>query len=305
LRDLQETFLKAQTAFPDFLKQAKPLGVGTFGLAVEYFDHSVGKFLFGSMSPERQAERERMAKTETCILRGLQGRTLNGIQIPALIEDLAPLKGNTDFFATYRMTKVPGHSADWNTMTQQHSVAAQTKHFIQAGRALAHFHQAASTLSVDGMETYGLEHGGRILQLPDRLCDRTNKALAVANDYLQTHQETGVIHADFRDANVMTDGDDNVVGLLDFSWAGRTDNYLTDFFRIPASCMASAFKGYEDVSHHPINPLVIKMMDISVVVDKLDQLWTCQDDRRKYLDALDKHLADISFLTGYTPPALR
>lgn len=289
---LTEIFNNLQSTHPDLVAGASPLNAGSWGIVTDHNDGTVTKFLFRQGIQLQQNWAQANLNNELAFLRLMKGESFNGVDIPALICDVTQVdKG--DFFAFYRMTKLSGVAADWKSGT------AKDAHFFEAGQKLAHFHAATADLKNTGLIVHDIERGGQVESVPG-LDDKRNAALARANNYLQAHKQSGIIHADYHGGNILLNDKGAISGLVDFAVTGLSENLASDFINVPEEKRPAFIKGYEQASGKPVDLLMITMTEISYLASCLNY-YADPDQLKTYTDSLDRHLVTASSITGYSP----
>lgn len=290
--NLQDAFQKVRTDLPGIVGSAQPLGVGTFGIALENPDQTVTKLNFNISQPHGHPNLERMFDYEISALRQFGMHPMDGITVPMLIG--APCKlDHPDYVGVYTMTKIDGHTG----FLPDQSPALDLAQAHSAGRMLAKFHRAVNHL--DFNETLGAAKTmGSHTTRSSLLNDEMNDALGILENYLQTHKEAGVVHGDFNTGNLKANGD-QITGILDFSFTGMAPNILSDFILMPVKYLDGLIDGYEHESKKSIRDLV-HATQVSYWSNSLLNV-TEKADQAKALTEISRHLGKLSHITGFKP----
>lgn len=282
---------------------------GAYGLIIANESDLVHKVLIRFKDHERQAFAEKSLANEIYFLKLLQKNPLGGVETPALISGPHDIKSGS-FFAFYTMTRLKGRSAGWNSFSpgQLDTPAKQRAHFTQAGRLLHQFHETAR--HEPGLKDHQVPtsflSGNYIPQIPecagmpDKALKKINRALEVANDYLQTKKHDAVLHDDFAGNNLMVDDQGKITGLLDFGLSGSSGNHLIDFCNVPAESMPYFIEGYEQESGRKIDPLMMTMTLIAQLAESIVYDGYSPTRKAEQVETLRKMLHDARYVTDYT-----
>lgn len=299
MRDLYQTFNDLQKTYPAIVRRAKPIGIGVYGIITDNGDGTVSKTLFRQGTIKSRETAENMAHNELTVLRMINKTDFDDIETPILVDDIRPLN-SSQFFATYRMTKISGKEVNWPLVLESKSNIEKQSHFLQLGKLMAQFHKVAANFNEAKLTPHNLKWGGRVQQLPD-VDEDINCALTIANDYLQNNSTPAIIHGDIHQANIMIDSKSNITGILDFGCTGHNQNYLSDFRCAPSSMFPYIIKGYEQESDKTIDPLMVHITELGFYVDWLNDCWNDDIVRVNGIIEIKKQLSKIRSLTGFTP----
>lgn len=205
---------------------------------------------------------------ETAALAALAQTDFGPYQIPRLVEPLQELPGDR-FRAYYAMTKISGLAPGWDDplifngrIAYKKDSPEQREHFRQAGELLGLFHKNAGA-KLEHLDIPEKGRGGHIPQVP-ALDNDTNRALAIADDYMQAHKQGGIIHGDFYGNNILADDSGNIHGLIDFGLLRRTSNKMIDAVRVPVSVFPDFREGYEQASGQTLDRFMVNLTSLGL-----------------------------------------
>lgn len=269
--------------------------MGQWGLVADHNDGTVTKLLFRQDHEKQQDWAEANLENELAFLRHAGGIKLEGVQIPELVTGMTRLDEGA-LFASYRMTKLSGTAAKWKAGPGQE----QDAHFFEAGQLLARFQHAAAALPTMGLIVHSHEKAGMIEPVP-ALDAARNEALAVADLYLQTHKQGGIIHADFHGGNILLDQKGRISGLIDFAVTGPSENRLIDFINVPLEKRESFMHGYGQASGKAVDPMMMTMTEISMLANCINFCADRPAEQKKWIGEMDRQLVKARPVTGFMP----
>ena len=276
---------------------------GAYGLVVDHDDGTVSKILRRSSSVTDQKRIETLYTREIDILTALNGRVFGTVKIPTIVDKII-LPENEGFFASYRMTKLPGARTDWIKIKDV-CEENRRRHFRSVGAMLAHFHEISAQISagVPPVHDWGWADAVPHVQGADgRLCE----ALTTCDAYLKTNLSSGDLHGDVHHFNIMVDPDYEVTGLIDFSFSGLLPNRLLDFTRIPSSCLPYVLEEYIRHGGRPVDAVMMTMTKIgrsASIMNWFGEHPEAGGDMSWAYKSLLKNLNQVSNITGLSFPA--
>ncbi len=297
--DLLIAFNELRLSHPALMAGAEDIlgKPGQYGFIADHKDGTVTKIFFRSPCPDAAEE---ALRNELTSLKLFDSVSIGALQIPRLIDDVAYLDGNDDFFACYRMTKIEGQSASWKFFDQGFSPRRMESHFRELGELTAEFHLTASSLDDTWVCRHGPERGGIVVPLP-QLDARTNEALQSCDLYLQQGKKPAIIHGDLHAGNILVDDDGKFTGIIDFGLTGPTENHLTDFQNISDRAFPHFKKGYEEASGTTIDPMMMTMTNVSKWAEQVKYYGHIPARLDESLKHLTRHLTEAAPVTGYVP----
>lgn len=319
-RQLQKAFRRACKNFPGLGRDVKPLGMGSFGLVVEHGD---GRHLTKILHRPRKnrdphAFAERSFQNEINVLRILTDHPLTSIQTPVLIEEPEITDDNKRYLGRFKMTRIEGNSQSFY-MPEESMPAEETKKLHEnAGRALAVLHREVATTPLQHYKRTFEDYGDKIEQI-ENLPDEINQALEKADNYLQAHKRSGFVHADFHAGNIIFNENRDVVGFVDFAFAGHNSNILIDFMNLNEKYREDFITAYEQesdmkIDRHMITATVLAMntnylVNLEKFDDEVDKdepdyekrKQRCEKEKVRMHGEIEKHLEQMSEITGYHP----
>ncbi|MDB5492016.1 MAG: hypothetical protein JWO78_1865 [Micavibrio sp.] len=266
--DLTETFNALKANDPELAAGTIPLGLGSTALVVahpadsNYPDGSVSKIFWRHATEAAQTEAHANYLTETHILRLLGGRVFGDVQTPVLLSENGALESR-HYFASYRMTRMPGSLMDEQKFFDTAAPDQIKKHLREIGALAAHFHtEAATLLESINPPLRGLKWGRHIPQVSG-FDPRMNEALAEADKYFRVNMKAGVIHGDLHHRNFTVDANHKITGLFDFSFSGMNENNLMDFAILPSG-LDTVLDEYQKQSGKSVDRAMMTMTSISL-----------------------------------------
>jgi len=293
-------FDSAANDAPALLEGAKLVALGSHGIVADHQDGTVSKLFLHKDDAAGQAYAEKLYNEEINILKLLGGMAFGEAETPALLGETAVPGGKT-VFASYRMTKMPGQEIKWDNFLKTASDAEIERHFRSAGNVLARFHADAPQLAALTPPVKGISGGAGVDAIPG-IDDMTARALAACDAYLRAHMQGGVNHGDFHPANFKVNDKFEITGLFDCSYAGKTQNYLTDFAALPDRGLPFAIDAYERAGGRPVDPTMLALTQISMDVAAIN--WLTAHPQRgpaalaEKMDDLHRHLDKVKHVTG-------
>lgn len=256
-----DKFDELQHEIPSIMRGTTPINLGSFGLVVDHGDGTITKVLLRSPDPDQQAHNESVYEAERAALQALNGTCFAGAQVPKMLKEEVFDK-SPNVFAAFRMTKVPGHACDWNTLDKKKAGKAYRAHFQHAGALLAELHQSPelARIAKPKSQPFGTKVPAEIPVLDEK----TNKALVFCHAYVKAHQQPGLVHGDFHSGNFLVGPDHKISGLFDFSFAGMAENRLVDFVMMPKAGREIAISEYERHSGAPVDRTLVTMTAINL-----------------------------------------
>lgn len=260
--ELKLHFSKAARAFPALTAGSSPIGFGGYGLVIDHHDGTVSKICFANEGADHPlfGNTQCMGR-EIEALSLLHGHCFGNVHTPELVE--APVildDDDEDYIGHYRMTKMEGHDVDWCTLLESDKPKTAQACFRRLGKLVAAFHGFTSALDYQ----VPVRHVTRDLPDHDDFLPETRMMIAQANDYLQAHKKSALIHGDLRPANIMSVPDGHITSLYDFSLFGHADNHLLEFKWMMDYCpkaMPHIIEGYQQASGTVIDPHTLYLSD--------------------------------------------
>lgn len=299
-RHIRNEFKKLQRNLPHIAADTKLVGSGHFGLVVEHSDGTLSKIFRRPDDPYDLEFFLHNMYAETSTLSILQAASIPNIDLPVLIGEPDTLY-HPDYSAHYKMTRINGTCATFNTTKTAYFQSL----YESAGNLLGRFHQAADQMPFNNPHPHYFQYDCAIAPVPS-LPSKTNKALEIANDYLQANKKGGVIHGDYHFGNILT-RDGIATGLLDFSFTGRAKNIYTDFWRVGVDdpFFPDFIRGYEQASGEAVNMHLVHATHLSLWASMLKYGGGPSDYQPENdLSALlliNHSLNELAPITGFKP----
>ncbi len=301
---LAEEFNKVCVSFPVFTKEAKPLGIGGFGIVIEHNDQTLTKILF-KPGKEWGNYADKAFKNESDVMRLFTDNPLNGLNHPLLIDEPNVMENDEKYLGHYRMTHLEGHIISLHAPPNKVEPSILKRAHKSAGRMIAKFHREARKLPFEKLKQPPGHDGDEIKQI-STLPAKTNEALAKANIYFQANKKEGIVHGDFHDGNILFDDDQEAVGLIDFSNTGRHKNIFVDLADMNEDYDEDFIQAYEDESGETIDRHMITATKLTLSTNYLYKLEISHGDGQEDMEkdlrkSIEKDLRNISTITGYHP----
>lgn len=295
---LLEAFKRVARENPSLFGDAYYMASGNYGAVVSHKDGTVSKLIHRKQNTQQQQWSERELQKEISNLQVLQNAGITGFQIPELLGEPIELQ-SPDFYASYRMTKISGNQATWENGV--FSPKEVERYFRHTGEVLGEFHHKATSMKAEWLFTHVPERGANVMQVPS-LSPEVNNALSIANDYLQEHLISSVIHGDYHAGNILIDDKARVSGLIDFSQTGPCLNRLTDFVNLSPALRPDFIKGYEDAIQEKIDPDMIILTDLNMWAGQAAYSEANTATYHHAVSEVYRALGKIEHITDYKTP---
>ena len=260
LAGMKEQFERLCRAGPALTAGAVPLGIGDYSLIIDHQDGTVSKAFFYSPDPLTQQQNQSAFSNEARVLCLLNGEPLNNVHIPKLVEPARRIDNSPDFFGIFRMTKLAGHSVNWETIGQTETPERVKAHFHQAGQLMADFHARTQSLKDVSLPPQGPSWSH--VQESPYLNEENNLILRKAGAYFKKYAKPAILHNDFHGSQLMRDDKGKIIGLLDFGYVCKSKNHLGELRWINMLCpefMDTAMAGYEQQSGQKIDSVMMRI----------------------------------------------
>ena len=306
---LKTAFNFAAKTFPELTAGATPVGMGNFGIVIAHDDGTLTKIAFKPDNEKMREYAENGFRNETIALQLFTDHPLQDIATPRLIEPPVKLD-NEHYVGSYRMTRVPGSPLKWwpekkeelstEWVKQQHAIG---------GAALALFHKAAMDVPFEFLRN-GERYQDSCIQQVEQLPDNINEAIAKANEYLQARKTGGVVHGDFHGENILADRG-KATGVIDFSFAGLSENIYTDFRCVMPDYLPVFIKAYEQASGTKLDRHLVTATNLGMATSYLNYLHGLKQEdepernlpkeQMETFERMNRCLNDLIPVTGYKP----
>lgn len=297
---LNKIFANLVKAFPDRTDNARPIGMGFFGIVIDHNDSTVSKFIRRDENLDNFEMYLQGFYREITILELLKAKLNPGINFPELVGHSEELYTN-EFAATYRMTKIEGAAS--TTLLDRRCKVDFSNVYQKAGAIAAKFHSIDSEGFPDIPNRNGYD-GQSVTVVPGILSDRTNNALLKVNQYLQEHRTQGLVHGDLGFQNLIYKN--NIpIGLVDFSFTGQANNQAADFCLIPENYLPDFIHGYEEQTGINLNRDLIRATRLGFSTNQLSMLRDPSPMNDKYrldmIEQINVDLNKLTYVTGFKP----
>ncbi len=177
------------------------------------------------------------------------------------------------FVGYVRMTKIEGRHPDWDRIkAADSSMVILARHAFDVGAAIASVHMTAEKHpQFDAIPTSFVPVGHHIHTVGIN-CHNRRSRLTACNDYMMGNLQGGFCHADIKGGNIIVNGNDRIVGLVDFGLAGVHSNTHLDFVRLPWNFLPHAYKGYESVTGRMPDAKMVYATFISLAMNELTEV---------------------------------
>lgn len=296
-QSIKDKFLSLKSLCDSFSTSAEPLGGGFSSLVVDMKDGTVTKFYQqNTYTIERN---RRSLLNEAHLLKAFNGR-VGQFLAPTLTADPVIFEEGTPiaaaFIGSITMTKLEGRTLPWGELSK-HTTEQATAYMQQVGSAIATIQNLA--------EKYNLHYTSTLNTHPINAPWITDPEMMhiidMCNQWFEQNQQPGFVHGDIAGRNILVDKNNNIVGLLDFSFSGIHSNGMADFLDIVGDYLPAATEEYENTSSRKLNNHLVEMTQIqglssyiSTLVDAVGQekeLAACKTDLEKWVQSFTKDLA--------------
>ena len=127
------------------------------------------------------------------------------------------------------------------------------------------------------------------------------QTVQACDQWLTENQRAGFAHADIAGQNIVIDKDNNITGILDFSFSGVYCNQMVDFRDMSGDFLSLAKEGYESTSDKEIDIAVVEMTQVQTLAGHIshliqdsgpeEELKECKKDFENWIQSIAKDLA--------------